>query len=59
MMIDPNSLVHQKEGAQREEEEEEEEVGGERKAGTTVTPTPGTDAPTGSIRSGVLDARNR
>ena len=56
MMIAPNSLVRQKEGAQGEEEKE---VGGRRKEGPTGAPTPGTDAPTGPTRSGVSDARNR
>ena len=56
MMIDLNSIVHQKEGAQ---EEEEEEAGGRRKEGPTGTPTPGADSPTGQTRSGVSDARNR
>ena len=50
MMNDLNSLVHQKEGAQGKEEE----VRGWRKGG----PTPGANAPTGPIQSGVSDARN-
>ena len=54
MMFAPNSLVRQKEGAQ---ENEEEKVGGQRKGEQTGTPTPGADAPTGSTRSGVSDAR--
>ena len=56
MIFAPNSLVRQKEGAQWEEEEE---AGGRRKAGSIGTPTPGADDPTGSIQSGVSDARNR
>ena len=57
-MIDPNSPVRQKEGAQGKEEEEEEE-GGRRKGGPTGTPTSSVDAPTGPTQSGVSDARNR
>ena len=56
MMITPNSLVHQKEGAQ---EEEEEEAGDRRKGSQTGTPTPGAEAPTDPNRSGVSDTRNR
>ena len=37
-MIATNSLVRQKEGAQREEEEE---AGGRKKGGPTGNPTPG------------------
>ena len=47
MMITPNSLAHQKEGAQGEEEEH---VGGRRKGGLIGTPTPGEDAPIGPSR---------
>ena len=53
IMIDPNSLVRQKEG------KTEEEAGDRRKRGQTGTPTPGEDAPTGPTRSGLSDARNR
>ena len=56
MMINPNSLVRQKEEVHREEEEE---AGSRRKGGPTGTPTPGADAPTGPTRSEVLDAKNR
>ena len=43
----------------RSQGEKEEEAGGERKAGSTGTPTPGVDALTGSTESGVSDVRNR
>ena len=56
MIVAPNSLVRQEEGAQGEEEEE---AGGRRWVGSIGTPTPGADAPTGSTQSGVSDARNR
>ena len=56
MMIGPNSLVCQKEGVPGEEEEE---AGGQRKGGSTGTPTLGADASTGPTRYGVSDARNR
>ena len=63
MMISPNSLVRQEEGARGEEEgargEEEEEAGARKKAGSTGTPTPGADAPAYPTQSGVSDARNR
>ena len=55
MMIAPNSLVHQKEGAQGQNEGE---VGDRRKGNRTGSPTSGTDAPTGPTRSGVSDAKN-
>ena len=54
MIIAPNSLAHQKEGAQ-EEEEEKEEAGYRRNGGQTGTPTPGAEALRGPFRSGVLD----
>ena len=44
MIITPNSLVRQKEGAQGEEEEK---AGGRRKTGSIGTLTPDADAPTG------------
>ena len=44
MMFAPNYFVRQKEGAQGEGEEEAKS---RRKAGSTGTPTPGADAPTG------------
>ena len=53
MVIARNSLVRQKEWAQREEEEETE---GQSKGGPTGTRTPGTDAPTGPTQSGLSDA---
>ena len=53
-MIDSNSLVRQKGEAQAEEM-----VGGRKKGGPIGTPTPGTDTPTCSTRSGVSEARNR
>ena len=56
MIIAPNSLFRQKEGAQAEKEEE---AGDRRKAGQIGTLMPGPDALTGAIRSGVSDARNR
>ena len=56
IMIAPNSLVRHKKGA---EGKEEEEAGDRRKGVQTETPTPGVDAPTGPVRSGVSDARNR
>ena len=56
MMFAPNSLVRKKEGIQREEEEEAE---GQRKAGSTGTPTTDADAPIVPTRSAVSDARNR
>ena len=56
MMIAPNSLVGQKEGAQGEEKEE---AAGRRKRRPTGILTPGVDAATGPTRSGVSDARNR
>ena len=56
MIVAPNSLVRQEEGAQGEEEEE---AGGRRRVGSIGTPTPGADAPTGPTQSGVSDARNR
>ena len=56
MMVAPNSLVRQKEGAQGKEEEE---AGGRRRIGSVETKTPGADAPTGPTQSGVSDARNR
>ena len=49
-----NSLVRQKDMAQREEE-----AGGRRKAGPTGTPAPCADAPIGPTRSRVSNARNR
>ena len=55
MMFAHNSLIRQKEGVQGEEEEE---AGGQRKAGSTGTPTLGTDGPIGPTQSGVSDARN-
>ena len=55
MIVAPNSLVRQKEGAQVEEEEE---AGGQRKGGLTRTLTPGLDAPTGPTQSGVSNASN-
>ena len=54
MMIVPNSLVRQKEGAQGEKEAE-----GRRKGGSTETLTSGADASTGPTRPSVSDARNR
>ena len=56
MMFSPDSFVRQMEGAQGEEEEE---AGGRRMAGSTGTPTPSVDVPTGLTWSGVSDARNR
>ena len=56
MIVAPNYLVRWKKGTPGEEEEE---AGGRRKAGSTGTPTPGADAPTGPTQSGVSDARNR
>ena len=53
MIIAPNSLVRQKEGAQGEG------AGGRRMGGLIGTPTPGADALTGPNWSGVSDARNR
>ena len=41
------------------EGQKEEETEGRKKARSTGTSMPGTDAPTGSTRSGVSDARNR
>ena len=58
ILIAPNSLVRQEEGAQWEEEEEEE-AEGQRKGQPTGTPMPGAEAPTGPSRSGVSDVRNR
>ena len=55
MIIAPNSLAHQKKGAQREGDEE---AGDQRKGGQIGTQTSGADAPTGLSRLGVLDARN-
>ena len=55
MMIAPNPLVRQKEGAQWEEEEE---AGDRRKAGSIGNPKRGADAPIGPTWSGVSDARN-
>ena len=48
MIVAPNSLVRQ-EVAQGGGEEEE--TGGRRKAGSTGTPTPNADAPTGLTNS--------
>ena len=56
MMITPNSLARQKEGAQGKKEEE---AGDRRKGDRKRTPTPGADAPTGPSRPWVLEARNR
>ena len=56
MIVAPNSLVRQEEGAQGEEEEE---AGGRRWVGSIGTPTPGADAPTGPTQSGVSDARKK
>ena len=53
IMIAPNSLGRQKEGAQ------EEEAGGQIKVGPTGTPTPGADVPTSPTRSGVSVARSK
>jgi len=55
-MIAPNSLFRQTVG---DHGEEEEETGSQRKGGTTGTPTPGADAPTGLILSAVSNVRNR
>ena len=56
MMFAPNSLVHQKEGAQGEVEEGAE---GRRKAGSTGTSTPGVNDLIGPTRSVMSDARIR
>ena len=56
MIVAPNSLVRQEEGAQGKEEEQ---AGGRRRVGLIGTPTPGAEAPTGLSRLGALDARNR
>ena len=53
MIIIPNYVVRQKEGAQGDE------AVGRIKVGPTGTPIPGTEAPTGPTQSGVLDVRNK
>ena len=54
MVIAPNSLVRQKEGAQGRRRKR----GGIEEREVKQTLTPGTDAPTGPTRSGVSGARN-
>ena len=54
MMIAPNSLVRQEEGA----EGEEKEAVGRRKGGPTGTPTPSADASPGPTWSGASDTKN-
>ena len=56
MMTASNSLVRKNEEAQGEKEKK---AGGRRKGCPTGTPMPGAYVPTGPLKSGLSDARNR